>query len=377
MPSISRVLVLAVLGVSLSVQAIPVPEAQSTDVELFSNDARLADASGMTDPEMDDEEVDTDDYEVEFAEPEDADVELERRAAAKAKAPVKAPAKAPVKTAPPAKAPAKAPAAPAKAPAKAPAAPAKAPAAPAKAPAAPAKGKTCAPNKFKNKRDVREVPFSDLDHLFKRDSQEFVGWHGTNSDTAAFWAQQGQLAKPTKADGLFDFIGLGPKSAAGSSGADAENGPGVYVTDDKAIAIAFANNNAKVNKGTTAMLCAIFAKSSANWRAALRKAFLPQALVGDSATASVKAAKEQSRTLYLQAVVPGVSAANVVRFSLLDRSAKTGQMVLPAGITNQFTAQCVAATSATLPAGTSTFPAFTYNGASLRSTWDIAAEQTC
>ncbi|KAH9934480.1 uncharacterized protein BXZ73DRAFT_45745, partial [Epithele typhae] len=215
-----------------------------------------------------------------------------------------------------------------------------------------------------------------LAHLFRRDAPEFIGWHGTNSDTAAFWKQQGQLAKPTKATGFFDFFDFDSNQAAGSSGADAENGPGVYVTDDKDIAIAFANNNAKVNKGTTAVLCAIFAKSSANWRTAVRKAFLPEALVGDSATASVKAAKETSRTLYLKSVVPGVSAANVVRFSLLNRSTKTGQLVLPAGVTSLFTAQCVA-TNAALPAGTSDFPAFSYNGAALRSTWDIAAEQTC
>ncbi|KAH9913569.1 uncharacterized protein BXZ73DRAFT_55449, partial [Epithele typhae] len=212
--------------------------------------------------------------------------------------------------------------------------------------------------------------------LFRRDEEEFIGWHGTNSDTAAFWAQQGQLEKPTKATGFFDFFDFDSNQAAGSSGADAENGPGVYVTDDKDIAIAFANNNAKVNPGTTAMLCAIFAKSSDNWRTAIRKAFLPENLVGDSSTPSVKAAKETSRTLYLQAVVPGVSAENVVRFSLLDRNAGTGQLVLSSGITNLFTAQCVAATD-TAPEGTSTFPDFSYNGDELRSTWDIAAEQTC
>ena len=41
-------------------------------------------------------------------------------------------------------------------------------------------------------------------------------------------------------------------------------------------AIGFANGNAKVNKGTTAQLCAIYAKSSANWRTAIRKSFIPE-----------------------------------------------------------------------------------------------------
>ena len=38
--------------------------------------------------------------------------------------------------------------------------------------------------------------------------------------------------KPTKASGFFDFLGLGPTKDAGRSGADAENGPGLYVTDN-------------------------------------------------------------------------------------------------------------------------------------------------
>ena len=108
--------------------------------------------------------------------------ELERRGFLK-KAPAKAPARAPAAPAKapakaPVKAPAKAPVAPAKAPAKAPAPPAKAPA---KTPTAPAKtpAAKCTPATFKNKgkRDM----FEDFERLFKRDSQEFIGWHGTNS----------------------------------------------------------------------------------------------------------------------------------------------------------------------------------------------------
>ena len=109
------------------------------------------------------EHYDLDDYEV--LDVRDYDVELESRALTKASA--KAPAKAPAKAAP--VAPAKAPVVPAKAPAKAPAPPAKAP------PKAPAN--KCVPNKFKGKRDM----FAEYEELFKRDSAEFVGWHGTNS----------------------------------------------------------------------------------------------------------------------------------------------------------------------------------------------------
>jgi hypothetical protein len=69
-----------------------------------------------------------------------------------------------------------------------------------------------------------------------------------------------------------------------------------------------------------------------------------------------------------------VSTANAVKFSLLNRSSKTGQLVLPAGITSQFTAKCVDASATATVAGASKFPAFSYNGASLRSSWKIAAE---
>ena len=80
-------------------------------------------------------------------------------------------------------------------------------------------------------------------------------------------------------------------------------------------AISFANNNTQFNNFkkkpsdpvVTPALCAIFAKSSANWRTALRKVFLPEVLVGDSFDPAKKAAKETSRTLYINQVMPGVS----------------------------------------------------------------------
>ena len=55
-------------------------------------------------------------------------------------------------------------------------------------------------------------------------------------------------------------------------------------------------------------------------------------------------------------------------------AAKTGQLVLPATITNQFLAKCFKADGGAAAAGTSKFPAFSYNGQSLRTSWNIAAE---
>ena len=158
-----------------------------------------------------------------------------------------------------------------------------------------------------------------------------------------------------------------------------------------------------MNPGTTAQLCAIFAKSSSNWRTALRKSFIPENLVGDSSNAAKKKQLEDARIAHIKTAVPGVSATSVVKFSLLNRSsaypsslafllylvvvvvvcahktclyfaAKTGQLVLPATITNQFLAKCFKADGGAAAAGTSKFPAFSYNGQSLRTSWNIAAE---
>jgi hypothetical protein len=78
-----------------------------------------------------------------------------------------------------------------------------------------------------------------------------------------------------------------------------------------------------VNKGTTAQLCAIFAKSSPNWRIVIRKAFIPENLVGDNSNPTRKAQLEDARLAYNRRVIPGVSATSVVKFSLLDRNNRT------------------------------------------------------
>lgn len=74
-----------------------------------------------------------------------------------------------------------------------------------------------------------------------------------------------------------------------------------------------------MNKDTTAQLCAIFAKSSSNWRTAIRKAFIPENLVGDSSDAAKKKQLEDARIEHIKTAVPGVSATSVVKFSLLNR----------------------------------------------------------
>ena len=92
-------------------------------------------------------------------------------------------------------------------------------------------------------------------------------------------------------------------------------------------AIGFANINAdrnkKVNPNITPQLCAIFAKSSGNWRNVIRKAFFDNALVKDSSNPAQSAQLEQARLQHIQQFMPGVSATNVVKFALLGRNANS------------------------------------------------------
>lgn len=89
---------------------------------------------------------------------------------------------------------------------------------------------------------------------------------------------------------MFDYLGLlgmpgltAPGKGSGTSSADAELGPGLYITDDLTTYAAlrpscnqnnlhfpsanfFANGNVVNNPGTTPQICAIFAVDSAAWR---------------------------------------------------------------------------------------------------------------
>ncbi|KAJ7319026.1 hypothetical protein DFH08DRAFT_1086367 [Mycena albidolilacea] len=81
---------------------------------------------------------------------------------------------------------------------------------------------------------------------------EFVGWHGTNNDTADLWGSRGEIVRPVTAEG----------QTKGKSGLDAELGPGLYISDTLGVAEAAAAINAK-NNNLKGKICAIFAKSSA------------------------------------------------------------------------------------------------------------------
>ena len=166
--------------------------------------------------------------------------------------------------------------------------------------------------------------------------------------------------------------------------------------------------NSKDNPNIKPQLCAIFAKSSGNWRNVIRKAFFADNLVDDSGNPALSAQLEQARIQHIKQFLPGVSAENVVKFALFDRHTSTyhhhhlfiqrevlpltapcrivgftGQLVLPDGITNQFTAKCVEVppnngVPAAIP-DTRTFPQFSYFGNpqcpdDIRQEWSILSE---
>ncbi|KAJ7103897.1 hypothetical protein C8R44DRAFT_345882 [Mycena epipterygia] len=347
--------------------------------------------------------------------------------AAKPAAPAKA-AAPPVKAAAPPAAPAKAAAPPAKAapppakaaaPVKSAAPPAKVAAPPAKASAAPAKPVAAAksskapvakpsasakPSAISStsascavaRSVAREEPFVGIG-LGKRLTQfiqrtvlgrvpvrEFIGWHGTNSKTAAFWQQQGAVLKPPATTSKFDFLGLLGLTGAGSgsSGADAELGPGLYVTDDMTTALFFARNNEAANKGTTAQICAIFAVDETAWRQS-PKFTIPESLRQDSKDCDVAQKAEAARQDYIAIVGAGVAAGTETRFGPLDLAhvpAHTNQLLIQPPTARNFQAECFPADSnfnplvapPALPAG-ATFPAPVYSSPQITALWNIVA----
>ncbi|EJD39230.1 hypothetical protein AURDEDRAFT_116188 [Auricularia subglabra TFB-10046 SS5] len=197
--------------------------------------------------------------------------------------------------------------------------------------------------------------------LFKRDTAEFVGWHGTNSKTAELWRSKGYLADPSTAGW--------PWSSGGRSGADHELGEGVYVTDAMEIARGFANNNARVNKGTVPMLCGIFARSSMTWKNSLNKVWLPNSIIRDSSNPALHVTYEKQRNEWIGRVIPHSTGKDVARFAPLDKNRVGGpnQVVFPSAITRHFYAVCVDARTHSVPVGANTH----LNYGTQRHPWNV------
>ncbi|KAF8308329.1 hypothetical protein DL93DRAFT_2231705 [Clavulina sp. PMI_390] len=282
---------------------------------------------------------------------------------------------------PPVVAPAKAPVAPAKPPAATkPAAPPKAPVASTTKAAAPVKSTSRAPTSSSSTSTASACPKlpkstvlprapsvrDELENLVKRHldehdlskrltaGNEFIGWHGTNSDTAALWEKTGSVVKPVRDDG----------SVAGTSGLDAELGPGLYISDTLSVAEAAATINAKTNaaSGATAKACAIFAKSSVNWRGTVVKAQIPESIRGNGAQF------ETMRQRYLPLLGrPGGAASP----RLGPLSATKNQMLIPEVLNPGLEAQCFDVVNLVAQNVPASIPTISYTSASILSSWLI------
>jgi len=183
--------------------------------------------------------------------------------------------------------------------------------------------------------------------IFARNYPVFVGFHGTNSKTANMWMGAGFISKPV----------------GGTSGADAELGDGLYVTDQRTIAHSFAAGNARHNRGTQPSICAI-STNQGFWQRT-RKAFIPTSLIRNA----------QARDRYLFGVLgPNARINEAVRFSALDttgnRPGYANQMLIPIGLERNFYAQCFNLQGGILPPQ---LPKdISYN--ERRGAWNIVAE---
>ncbi|KAJ7743143.1 hypothetical protein B0H16DRAFT_1014677 [Mycena metata] len=300
---------------------------------------------------------------------------------APAKSAAKPAAKAPAKTAakPAAKAPAKA--APAKKPTKA--APAKKPTA-SKAAAKPAASacalpgakaaapaKASKPKRMLNELTRRVAAFAHEVEIADRtlfgliqprltSGNEFVGWHGTNINTATLWESRGEIVKPTNVEG----------QTIGKSGLDSELGPGLYISDTLSVAEAAAAINSQTNK-VAGKVCAIFAKSSSSWRSSVDKVQIPEKIRGNANI------KEQERASYITNLPPAKKGgAGTMRIGPL-RGVSTNQMLIPESQNPKFEAQCFDITgldSADAQAFEKAGNKITYTSSSLISEWKIRKE---
>ncbi|KAJ6585309.1 hypothetical protein B0H19DRAFT_1059553 [Mycena capillaripes] len=183
--------------------------------------------------------------------------------------------------------------------------------------------------------------------LIQRVTKEFIGFHGTNSKTAALWVAQGTLMKPKEAGANSD----NKQQGNSRSGADEELGVGLYVADIVNTAQVFAANNARNNPGTTAKVCAIFAKDADNWKK-MNKVQLFSTLVR-RATGVTSAELQAAQTCYLGLFgSPPFSPRNTLVFSDWGSgTAQSGQVLIPEGYNPYFSAECFDPDDKALSAG--------------------------
>ncbi|KAJ7103047.1 hypothetical protein B0H15DRAFT_926458 [Mycena belliarum] len=187
---------------------------------------------------------------------------------------------------------------------------------------------------------------------------EFIGWHGTNEETAALWESSGEIVRPTTKEG----------QTKGKSGLDAELGAGLYISDALSVAESAAAINAKANN-LKGKVCAIFAKSSVNWREARAKVQIPEVLRGNAAV------KETERQSYITNVRGKVGRVPAVLLGPLATG--KNQMMLVESLNPNFEAQCfdvVGLDSAGGQAFEDAGNKVLYTSAALITSWGITKE---
>ncbi|KAK7690053.1 hypothetical protein QCA50_006698 [Cerrena zonata] len=202
---------------------------------------------------------------------------------------------------------------------------------------------------------------------------EFIGYHGTNGANG----------------NLYMAHGSGIPVPPSFNGADAELGPGIYVTDDITVARFFAQSSASANANpsnrnrntaagaTQPVICLVTANNQNDWRTRIPKIWVPVNEIATSTGGSNDPAKLALQEARARAAHG--TATTTVRFSALDvrdpNSTRTGnQLVITSGVQNQFTVEiCVPVSQSVsqLPAQlhTTTFPQFNYQ--QMRTTWHI------
>jgi len=239
----------------------------------------------------------------------------------------------------------------------------------AKKPAAPAKASK--PKRMLNELTRRVAAFAHEVEIADRtlfgliqprlsSGNEFVGWHGTNINTATLWESRGEIVRPTNVEG----------QTIGKSGLDSELGPGLYISDTLSVAEAAAAINSQTNK-VAGKVCAIFAKSSSSWRSSVDKVQIPEKIRGNANI------KEQERASYITNLPPArKGGAGTMRIGPL-RGISTNQMLIPENQNPKFEAKCFDITgldSADAQAFEKAGNKITYTSSSLISQWKIRKE---
>ncbi|KAJ7052188.1 hypothetical protein C8F01DRAFT_1171255 [Mycena amicta] len=184
-------------------------------------------------------------------------------------------------------------------------------------------------NLFARKIVIARRTFFGLIQPRLTQGNEFIGWHGTNAQTAALWESHGEIVKPVNEKG----------ETAGTGGLDAELGVGLYLADTIETAEAAAGGN-EANTKIPAKVCAIFAKSSVNWREGKDKVSVPESIRGNTA---IRGQERQSYIASLPNRSPSTGKGPSILFGPLFGTRANpvqNQMMIVESLNPNFEAQC-------------------------------------